>query len=277
MLKYLAQKLKAKKLAKYNYLTRNNMPKETRTSSRQNNTYRTRNGNDNITHHKPRDPDQRRSYSENDYKNSSRNSYPAETSFFQDKKKLLIGLGGVAGVAIAATIAGILISNSGKVKILSVVPATVSAKQPYQKCEDIETTRYSRNHKNGTEGAIIGGTGGAVAVGLLTHSWVGAGVGAVAGAVGGDLIQRSHQPNYIAHHSSNTECRTEYRQIQVPIGYQVSYLGKNDEVLQMTTRHQQQIGNKIALEDLAADEVTPEQQQTLIQKAVSAGENQSAN
>ena len=76
-------------------------------------------------------------------------------SFLHDKKKILIGLGAIAGIAIAAGI-GSMISNAGKVRIVSVAPASVSAQQPYQKCDDVETTRYSRNHKNGTEGAVIG-------------------------------------------------------------------------------------------------------------------------
>ena len=39
--------------------------------------------------------------------------------------------------------------------------------------------------------------------GLVSHSWVGAGVGAAVGAVGGDLIERSNQPDYVAHHNYN--------------------------------------------------------------------------
>ena len=190
-------------------------------------------------------------------------------SFLHDKKKILIGLGVIAGLAIAAGI-GSMISNAGKVRIVNVAPASVPAQQPYQKCDDVETTRYSRNHKNGTEGAVIGGVGGAAVGGLVTHSWVGAGVGAAVGAVGGDLIQRSHQPDYVAHHSTSTECETAYRQIQVPIGYQVSYMGSDDQVLQMTTQHAPQLGAKVELEQLQADQVTLQQQQAMVQQAIAA-------
>lgn len=206
---------------------------------------------------------ERESYQERAY-----STVPAG-SFLHDKKKILIGLGAIAGIAIAAGI-GSMISNAGKVRIVSVAPASVSAQQPYQKCDDVETTRYSRNHKNGTEGAVIGGVGGAAVGGLITHSWVGAGVGAAVGAVGGDLIQRSHQPDYVAHHSTSTECETVYRQIQVPIGYQVSYMGSNDQLLQMTTQHAPELGSKVALEQLQADEVTLQQQQTMVQQAIAA-------
>ncbi len=190
-------------------------------------------------------------------------------SFLHDKKKILIGLGVVGALAIAAGI-GSMISNAGKVRIVNVAPASVPAQQPYQKCDDVETTRYSRNHKNGTEGAVIGGVGGAAVGGLITHSWVGAGVGAAVGAVGGDLVQRSHQPDYVAHHSTSTECETAYRQIQVPIGYQVSYMGSDDQVLQMTTQHAPQLGAKVELEQLQADQVTLQEQQAMVQQAIAA-------
>lgn len=197
--------------------------------------------------------------------------YPSEVTgnvswFDANRKKLLIGLGGVGALAIAIGLVNI-ISNSGKVEIVSVQPAMVAAQQPYQDCHQVSNTTYSRNHKNGTEGAVIGGVGGAAVGGLVSHSWVGAGVGAAVGAIGGDLIQRSNQPDYVAHRGSSTQCQTAYRQIQVPIGYQVGYLNDGN-VVQLTTQHQPQIGTKMKLTALEADLVTPQQQQQLVQQAV---------
>lgn len=191
-----------------------------------------------------------------------------------NRKKLLIGLGAIGVLAVAIGI-GNIISNAGKVEIASVQPATITAQQPYQDCHQVSNTSYSRNHKNGTEGAVIGGVGGAAVGGLVTHSWVGAGVGAAVGAVGGDLIERSHQPDYVAHHGSSTQCQTAYRQIQVPIGYQVGYLSDGN-VIQITTQHQPQLGTKVKLTELEADQVTPQQQQQLVQQAIGGGNNQTA-
>lgn len=197
---------------------------------------------------------------------SKEDNYPRQSLFLAHKKKLIIGLIAIAGVAVAAGIIQ-LVMNAGKVEVVSVQPATLMAQQPYQNCQQVATTNYSRNHKNGTEGAVIGGVGGAVVGGLISHSVVGLGVGAVVGGVGGDLIQRSHQPDYVAHHGSATHCETAYRQIQVPVGYQVGYL--NDGVLtQITTQHQVPIGAKIKLADLEADQVSTMQQQQLVQQAI---------
>lgn len=185
----------------------------------------------------------------------------------RNRKKILIGLIAVGALALAIGI-GEMIANSGKVRIINAQPALVAAQQPYQSCQQVGTTSYSRNHKNGTEGAIIGGVGGAAVGGLITHSWVGAGVGAAVGAVGGDLIQRSHQPDYVAHHGSTTQCQTAYRQIQVPVGYQVEYMDNDDNLAQITTQHQPPIGTKVKLEQLQADIVTPEMQQQIVQQAI---------
>lgn len=186
------------------------------------------------------------------------------------KKKLIIG-GAIAAAVLAAVGLGIILSNAGKVEIVSVQPALLSAQQPYQSCEQVGSTHYSRNHKNGTEGAVIGGVGGAAVGGLVSHSWVGAGVGAAVGAVGGDLIERSHQPDYVAHHSTSTQCSTAYRPIQVPVGYQVGYLNSDNAVVQVVTQHQPQVGTKVKLEELNADQVSPQQQQQLVQQAINGG------
>lgn len=196
--------------------------------------------------------------------------YPAQSLFITHKKKLIIGLAIIAGLAAAVGITQ-LIMNAGKVEVLSVQPAMLMAQQPYQNCQQVATTNYSRNHKNGTEGAVIGGVGGAVVGGLISHSLVGVGVGAVVGGVGGDLIQRSHQADYIAHHGSTTHCETAYRQIQVPVGYQIGYLN-NDVLTQITTQHQVPIGSKVKLADLEADQVSTLQQQQLVQQAISGNQ-----
>lgn len=190
--------------------------------------------------------------------------------FATHKKKLIIG-GAIAAAILAAIGLGIIISNAGKVEIVNVQPALLPAQQPYQSCEQVGSTHYSRNHKNGTEGAIIGGVGGGVVGGLVSHSLVGVGVGAAVGAVGGDLIQRSHQPDYVAHHSSTTECSTAYRPIQVPVGYQVGYLNSDNAVVQIVTQHQPQVGTKVKLDELNADQVSPQQQQLLVQQAINGG------
>lgn len=188
----------------------------------------------------------------------------------RNRKKIIIGLIAVASIAAAVGI-GELISNYGKVRIVNVQPAVVAAQQPYQACHNVGTTSYSRNHKSGTEGAIIGGVGGAAVGGLITHSWVGAGVGAAVGAVGGDLIERSNQPDYVAHHGSTTQCETAYRPIQVPVGYQVEYMDSDDKVTQIITQHQPPVGGKVPLEQLQADQVSQEQQQLIVQQAINGG------
>lgn len=208
-----------------------------------------------------------RSRQRNSYQHEYENDLNLPTRM--NRKKLIIGLLIVAGLAAAIGI-GDIISNSGKVEVVSVQPATLTAQQPYQNCQQVGTTNYSRNHKNGTEGAVIGGVGGAAVGGLISHSWVGVGVGAVVGGVGGDLIQRSHQPDYVAHHGSTTQCETAYRPVQVPIGYQVGYLN-DDAVTQITTQHQPSIGTKVKLTELEADQVTPLQQQQLVQQAIAGG------
>lgn len=190
--------------------------------------------------------------------------------FATNKKKLIIG-GAIAAAVLAAVGLGIILSNAGKVEIVSVQPALLSAQQPYQSCERVGNTHYSRNHKSGTEGAIIGGVGGAAVGGLVSHSWVGAGVGAAVGAVGGDLIERSNQPDYVAHHSTTTQCNTAYRPIQVPVGYQVGYLNSDNAVVQVVTQHQPQVGTKVKLDELNADQVSPQQQQQLVQQAINGG------
>lgn len=88
------------------------------------------------------------------------------------------------------------------------------AQVPYKSCHQVGTTSYSRNHKSGTEGAIIGG----------------------------DLIERSNQPDYVAHHGSRTECETAYNSIQVPIGYQVQYMDNYDNTAQIITQHEPPVG-----------------------------------
>lgn len=193
----------------------------------------------------------------------------------RNKKKIIIGLAAVGALAAAIGI-GEMISNAGKVRIINVQPATLPAQQPYQSCQQVATTSYSRNHKSGTEGAIIGGVGGAAVGGLVTHSWVGAGVGAAVGAVGGDLIERSNQPDYVAHHGSQTQCQTLYRQIQVPIGYQVQYMDHDDNTAQIITQHQPPTGVKVPLEQLQADQVTPAQEQEMVQAAINGGNNGAA-
>lgn len=204
-------------------------------------------------------------------RNESFDDYDAPSGgFATNKKKLIIG-GAIAAAVLAAIGLGIIISNAGKVEIVNVQPALISAQQPYQSCERVGSTHYSRNHKSGTEGAIIGGVGGAAVGGLVSHSWVGAGVGAAVGAVGGDLIERSNQPDYVAHHSSTTQCSTAYRPIQVPVGYQVGYLNSDNAVVQVVTQHQPQVGTRVKLEELNADQVSPQQQQQLVQQAINGG------
>ncbi len=184
-----------------------------------------------------------------------------------NRKKLLIGLGLIGLIAAAAGIAE-MISNAGKVRILQVQNATVTAQQPFQNCGEVSTTSYSNYHKNGTNGAIIGGVGGAVVGGLVTHSWVGAGVGALVGGVGGDLVQRSYQPNIVAHHGEKTVCHQDYRPVQVPIGYNVQFMDHDDNVGNLVTAHQPPIGEKVPLVDLQRDEVTQQQQQQIVQQYI---------
>ena len=179
-------------------------------------------------------------------------------------------------VAAVGAIGGFeVIDNMGKVEIVSVTQATVDAKQPFQDCQNEKTTEYVKNHKDGTEGGIIGGVGGGALVGAVTHSWVGAGIGAVAGAVGGNLIDKSRQPDYIAKHGSRENCKIAYRDIKVPIGYQINYLDSNGKVAQIITASQFQAGIKVKLKELEADQVTQAKSGQIVQKAIGEDSNKS--
>lgn len=192
-----------------------------------------------------------------------------------NKKKILIALGLLGAIA---AIGGVMemISNAGKVRILQVQNATVTAQQPYQNCGQVGTTSYSNYHKNGTDGAIIGGVGGAVVDGLVSHSWVGAGVGALVGGVGGDLVQRSYQPNIVAHHGEKTVCNQAYRPVQVPVGYNVQFMDHDDNIGNLVTAHQPPIGEKVPLVDLQKDEVTEQEQQQIVQKYINGGNQENS-
>ncbi len=201
-----------------------------------------------------------------DIQYESTQDFTKQPNLANNRKKLFIMLGSIAAAGLALG-AYALIANSNKVRILSVTPAIQTAQEPYQDCEEVKSTSYVRNHKSGMKGAVIGGVGGGAVVGLVTHSWTGALIGAGVGAVSGDLIQRSRQPDYVAKHHSANQCKIAYRQIQVPIGYQVSYLQDNN-VIQITTQHQPLIGSKVDLQQLQADVVTPAQSQLLVQQAL---------
>lgn len=189
-----------------------------------------------------------------------------------NKKKILIALGLLGGIAAIAGISE-MISNIGKVMILKVQTATITAQQPFQDCGQVRTTSYSNYHKNGTEGAVIGGVGGGVVGALVSHSWVGLAVGAAVGGVGGDLVQRSYQPNIVAHHGVTTQCHLAYRPVQVPIGYNVEYMDNNNQTGQIVTQHQPPIGQKIAMDKLQSDQVSEQQQQEIVQQYINAGNN----
>lgn len=193
------------------------------------------------------------------------------------RKKLVIALGAIAALAAAAGTA-FMISNMGKVVITGVSPYAVTTQQPYQACHEVGTTSMVRNHKDGTKGAVIGGVSGAAVGGVIggvathtaTGALIGAGIGGAVGAVSGDLIEKSREPDYIKKHGHKTECATKYRDIQVPVGYQVSYMQDNAEQ-QIITQHAPEVGSKVKLEQLQADQVTPQQQQQLVQQALSGG------
>lgn len=197
------------------------------------------------------------------------------TSSSGNSKKLILALGAIGAIAAAIGI-GAVVSNMGKVEIVNVTPYSVTAQQPYQACHEVGTTSYVRNHKDGTKGAIIGGATGAgiggVIGGVATHTatgaLIGAGIGGAVGAVSGDLIQKSNEPDYIKKHGHKTECETAYKNIQVPVGYQVSYMEDKAEQ-QIVTQHAPQVGTKVKLEELQADQVTTQQQQQLVQQAIS--------
>lgn len=202
-----------------------------------------------------------------DYRNSNKGNYEIEPNS-NNRKKLFIALSVVGALAVAVGI-GDIISNSGKVQIISVQPATIAAQKSYQDCQKVGTTRYTKNHKSGTEGAIIGGVGGAAVGALVSHSVVGLAVGAAVGGVGGDLIQRSREPDYVAHKGSTTQCQDASKSIQVPVGYQIQYMTHDDAISQIVTKHQFQAGATISMQELENDQVTPAQQKQIVQQAIS--------
>ena len=75
-------------------------------------------------------------------------------------------------------------------QITAVTPNYTMINKPYNSCHKEATTNYVANQKNGTDGAIIGGTTGALA---------------------GREIQRSNQLDYIAKHGSTTKCTILYK------------------------------------------------------------------
>ena len=61
-----------------------------------------------------------------------------------------------------------------------------------------------------TNGALIGGAGGAVIGGVATHSWGGAAVGGAVGAVAGATIAHLTAPHrhcWYSHHAGHWVCR----------------------------------------------------------------------
>lgn len=207
----------------------------------------------------PNPQQNRQNYEEDDYydepprRGRANNYAPREE---KSNKGLLYGLGAVAAVAVAAG-SYFIFKAPDTAQIVAVSPNYVTTQQAYQDCHRVGTTRYVKNQKNGTEGALIGGATGAVAGGIIGNQVHGGGggtaVGAVAGGVGGALIgreiQRSNQPDYVAKHGSSTQCQTAYRPVQTQSGYNVQYLYK-DNMANIVTQSAPAIGTKIPMKDL---------------------------
>lgn len=207
----------------------------------------------------PNPQQNRQNYEEDDYydeqpRRARANNYPPRAE--KSNKGLLYGLGAVAAVAVAAG-SYFIFKAPDTAQIVAVSPNYVTTQQAYQDCHRVGTTRYVKNQKNGTEGALIGGATGAVAGGIIGNQVHGGGggtaVGAVAGGVGGALIgreiQRSNQPDYVAKHGSSTQCQTAYRPVQTQSGYNVQYLYK-DNMANIVTQTAPAIGTKIPMKDL---------------------------
>jgi uncharacterized protein YcfJ len=207
----------------------------------------------------PNPQQNRQNYEEDDYydepprRGRANNYAPREE---KSNKGLLYGLGAVAAVAVAAG-SYFIFKAPDTAQIVAVSPNYVTTQQAYQDCHRVGTTRYVKNQKNGTEGALIGGATGAVAGGIIGNQVHGGGggtaVGAIAGGVGGALIgrdiQRSNQPDYVAKHGSSTQCQTAYRPVQTQSGYNVQYLYK-DNMANIVTQSAPAIGTKIPMKDL---------------------------
>jgi uncharacterized protein YcfJ len=201
----------------------------------------------------------RRNYNDDDYYDEqprrarANNHTPREE---RSNKGLLYGLGAIAAVAVAAG-SYFIFKAPDSAQIVAVSPNYVTTQQAYQDCHKVGTTRYVKNQKNGTEGALIGGATGAVAGGIIGNQVHGGGggtaVGAIAGGVGGALIgrdvQRSNQPDYVAKHGSSIQCQTAYRPVQTQSGYNVQYLYK-DNMASIVTQSAPAIGTKLPMKDL---------------------------
>ena len=207
----------------------------------------------------PNPQQNRRNHDDDDYydeqpRRARANNYAPREE--KSNKGLLYGLGAVAAVAVAAG-SYFIFKAPDTAQIVAVSPNYVTTQQAYQDCHRVGTTRYVKNQKNGTEGALIGGATGAVAGGIIGNQVHGGGggtaVGAVAGGVGGALIgreiQRSNQPDYVAKHGSSTQCQTAYRPVQTQSGYNVQYLYK-DNMANIVTQSAPAIGTKIPMKDL---------------------------
>jgi len=181
------------------------------------------------------------------------------------KKPLIIGLSILGGLAIATGLVSYF-SGSGTAQIVTVSPNYISTQEPYQDCHKVGTTRYVRNQKNGTEGALIGGATGAVAGGIIGNqvsqggggTAVGAVVGGATGALIGRDVQRSNQPDYVARKGSSTQCETRYKTVQTQSGYNVQYLYKGN-MASIITQAAPAIGVKLPLTQLQTMAMPPAQ------------------
>lgn len=182
------------------------------------------------------------------------NSHSVKNPNARWKMGLIVSSVIIAASALATT-AYLLLKTPALAQIIAVNPNLVTTQQAYQDCHHQGT--YVRNHKDGTEGALIGGATGAVAGGIVGNQIHGGGggtaVGVVAGGVGGALvgreIQRSNQPDYIARRT--TSCHTAYKPQSTQVGYQVQYLYK-DVLGSIITQYAPAIGSQLSLEQLHA-------------------------
>lgn len=201
------------------------------------------------------------------------NNYQQRRNPPEKSNKPLI-IGGVAALVVIGAGALFLLNKPASAQIVSVSPNYVTTQQAYQDCHRVSTTKYVKNKKNGTEGAIIGGATGAVAGGIIGNqvkqggggTVIGAVAGGAAGALIGDQVQKSNQPDYVAHKGSGTQCRTAYKPVQNQVGYNVQYLYK-DNMQSIVTQTAPAIGSKIPLDQLQAmavpaAQLNPSQQPT---------------
>jgi uncharacterized protein YcfJ len=256
-------------MANNNFSPNNQRPPRQRNNSRSNqsmNQSRNFNSSSNQNQAMPNRNRRYNNHQQNNYNHQANQGNQGYDTYYnqyppQRNRNILLWVLGLVGISALAAGSYYVIKGKSEdlAQIVAVTPNYITTQQPYQSCHKVGTTHYVKNQKDGTKGAIIGGTTGAVAGGIIgnqiKHGGTGTVIGAIAGGTGGALvgreIERSNQPDYIEKHGSTRKCETLYRSTQSQSGYNVRYLYK-DNVANIVVANQLAVGSKLPLAELTA-------------------------